>query len=334
MKIGIYSDPHITKKLHIIDNKWNESILDTFNSMYKKFKDYDVDLVVCGGDFFDKPVLEAKHVFLLSNIMDILSMYKFNTYFLLGNHEIESSDHNILSCLSNYNKVKVIEDLYKEGNLLFIPYSVYLENLDPSIFNDCVIFTHHDIYGSELAGGKVKASFGIDPNIFNKSKIVFNGHLHNRSVLGKVINVGSLFATQFGEIKEGSYSDYPSYYIYDTDKGSLETFNNKDSFAYITIPIQELNNALNSYDKDKLILRVLYNSEEDIKNVNINSLGICNLSYKKIINKDTLDETIVANTTSNIDIKELLSSYIDKDETLDNDSKERIKSKSFDILGG
>lgn len=331
MKFGIFGDPHITKKIQEFQTQWDKLVVEAFVDMYKTFDNNNVDVVVCTGDFFDKAVLEAKHVKLVSEVIDIMASKK--TYLLLGNHEIDSEEHNILSAydglIETIIPVTTLSDL---SGALFIPYNVDLSSLDSNMFKNRIIFTHHDIYGSVLAGGKVKASFGYDPNMFNDAKIVFNGHIHLRSTLGKVKNVGSLFSTQFGELSEDG-SDTPMYYIYDTETSNLSCFINHKSLFYVTCSINDIDKVVNETYKDlNLILRVSY-EEGSVEDFTVPD-NVLKVSKRKIISNNTLSSTEIVKNSTAIDIKEMISSYIDKDVSVPGADKSRLKDRCFSILGG
>ena len=334
MKIGIYSDPHITKKIQGLDNEWRSSILETFRDMYQTFRENGVDFIICCGDFFDKSILEAKHASLLNDIVKEFGNKK--TFMLLGNHEIDSNDYNILEVMSGYEQVTAVTDLMSIYGITFVPYNFNLKDVPEYLIKDNVVVTHHDIYGSVLAGGKVKASFGEDPNILSEARIVFNGHIHLRSVLGNIHNVGSLFSTQFGELHEGS-KDHPCYYIYDTESGNLQTFPNLKSIHFIAVNNTESDGKLLEYYKElgvPISLRISYDySKDETSYVVANSEDdFLNVSYRKNIKKGLSNTEVKRSET--LDIRALISSYINRDEDLSDDDKFRIIKKSLDILGG
>lgn len=334
MRYGIFSDTHITKKLPTIQSEWEDSIISTFESMYTTFKENDIKEVFCLGDFFDKPVLEARHVNLVNTIVKILSESGIFTYFLLGNHEIESDEHNILECLSKMHApIEIIsKPSYNEGagGIFCIPYNYKLEDIPPEEIEGRILFTHHDIYGSELAGGKVKASFGTDPNILSSARAVFNGHVHLRSKFGNVTNVGSLFTTQFGELKEGDLTDKPKYYILDTKTLELTEFVNEHSINYVTTTVDSLPRVLESYGTK--MLRIEY--EGDMPTDLVLDDKVLKTFYKKKLSKSLEDSSdkdeVVAST---LDMHQLIDSYVNKDETLSQESKKEILDKIVTVIG-
>lgn len=321
-KIGIFGDAHITKNMRSLQNRWEESVISSFMNMYKKFDEEEVEFVVGLGDLLDTPEIKAKHLHLLRPVFQMMNLRSYHTYLLLGNHEIESDSSNILEYLSEYENIKPVtdSDIIRE-QFAFIPYSVDPKELDPEFMKDKYVFTHHDIYGSDLAGGKVKAFFGLDPDIFKEAKKVFNGHVHLKSKFAKnIINSGSLLVSQQGELKVG---EYPSYYILDTETEAVTEYDNKFSMIYQAINMNEVS-KVTQYDGDKLVLRVDYEGEIPEKFINT-----AHTSWRKMITSIESSNTDVIRT-SNFDLKNYLIDYIDKDPNVTD--KEAYKKIGLEVL--
>ena len=325
MKVGIYGDVHITKNMRTLQSTWEDSVLYSFADMYKKFDENKVDFVVGLGDLLDTPEIKAKHLYLLRSVFAMMNCRDYPTYLLLGNHEIESDESNILEFLSEYENIKPITDWeIIRNDFLFIPYNVYPGGLDPEYIKDSYVFTHHDIYGSDLAGGKSKAFFGLDPDIFKDAKGVFNGHVHLKSkVSDNVLNAGSLVVSQHGELRVG---DYPSYYILDKETGKLDTYENKNSMIYLTVRPEEIESVLLKYpNHSRLVLKIEYSG--DLSKVDLN---ILHTSYRKLINDSDISESSKINHTS-FDLKNYLTEYIQNDESVkDKDSYIKIGMELLD----
>lgn len=321
-KVAIFGDVHLTKNMRSLQNIWEESATSSILNMYKIFDEEKVEFAVCLGDFFDKPVIEAKSLHFVLPILNIMNTREYPTYLLLGNHEIDDNEHNILEYLSEYENIKPVTDsnIIRE-QFAFIPYSVDPRELDPEFMKDKYVFTHHDIYGSDLAGGKVKAFFGLDPDIFKEAKKVFNGHVHLKSKFAKnIINSGSLLVSQQGELKVG---EYPSYYILNTETEAVIEYDNKFSMIYQAINMNEVS-RVTQYDGDKLVLRVDYEGE-----IPENFINTAHTSWRKMITSIESNNTDVIRT-SNFDLKNYLIDYIDKDPNVTD--KESYKKIGLEVL--
>ena len=329
MKVGIFGDVHITKNMRSLQHIWEKSATESILNMYKTFDDEGVEFVVCLGDFFDTPRIEAKHLHLLLPIFNIMNTRSYPTFMILGNHEIDDDDHNILEYLSEYENIKPVTDYdIFMREFVFIPYNVNPLDLSSKFTKDMYVFTHHDIYGSELAGGKTKAFFGVDPSIFKEAKRVFNGHVHLKSKIPyNIINAGSILTSQQGELRLG---DYPSYYVLDESTGTVTEYDNKYSMLYLSLDDSKPDlNSINKYEdqKDRLVLRIDY--EGDLPEYTLN---VAHMSWRKKISSISNDSSEIVKTT-NFDFKNYLVDHINNDSSVDNEVKQEYIKVGLEILG-
>lgn len=330
MNVAIYGDVHLTKKMSGIQSYWDDSALRVFSSMYNRFSELDVESAICLGDFFDAPRLEAKSVKLVTEILSLINNSSFPTYFLLGNHEIFDDDSNILDYLSEYDNIIPVTEVKEYEGKVFVPYNVNLEDLPEDLINGKYLFTHHDIYGSELAGGKVKASFGTNPRILQGARRVFNGHVHLNSAFGNIINVGSILKSQQGELRVG---EHPSYYVLYTDTGNIIHCHVTDDYiAPLTLNSEEYPCALDMYPPNvKFLLRLSYKDESQVLNIDSDPRILKFRIHKDVSNSSMESADVVRRS---IDIKELITTYIHKDDTVAPEDKEHMVSLGLSLLGG
>lgn len=322
MKIGCYGDVHLTKNMRTLQSLWDVTASKSIHNMYDKFDNENVEMVVCLGDFFDSPRLEAKHMRLVLPILQDINSRSYPTYILLGNHEAESEDSNILEMLGVYENIHPITDTQIIENMLFLPYYA-----DPSQFDmtDKIVFTHHDIYGSALAGGKTHAFFGLDPSIFARAKRVFNGHVHLKSRVSDVIvNTGSFLISQQGELVLG---EYPDIYFVDTRNGSYYVEPNKESMIYLTIDETEAGKVVQTgYDQAHCVLKVEY--EDEIPDIFINT---AHTTWRKKISSIESKENKEIHMDS-FDMNNYLIDYINKSPDVSDSEKEDYIKTGLEIL--
>ena len=330
MRIGVYADPHITRNMRNQQDLWETSLIDSFSNMYNCFREEKVDRIICLGDFFDRAVLQAKDYHLVNRILEIIQGSEsdsIETYFLLGNHEIDDNNQNILLFLEQLRNIHPVVNLFEDNNLLFIPYNVDPLNLDCKLFKDKVIFTHCDIYGSALAGGITKAFFGINPRLFSESIVVFNGHVHLHSVNDKVINVGSLLVSRFGELRLG---EYPKYYIYDTDTNEIRTFENEYSLIYVTVNQDNIEEIKTYKNLKRVNISYEYAEDEPPKiDTEFNSIRYIKLVSNK---GESLEKGTHKNEKSIIDIPQIISEHIKNDLNVSEDNKSKYIKTSLEVL--
>lgn len=320
MRIGIFGDVHLTKNMRSLQSVWEETAIKSITSMYDKFDEEDVEMVVCLGDFFDAPRLEAKSMDLVLPLLYSMDRRLYPTYILLGNHEAESSDHNILEILHAFDNISPITSPRYVENMLFLPYYA-----DPQLHinQGNIVFTHHDIYGSMLASGQVKASFGISSEVFKDARLVVNGHVHLKSRPARnIINAGSLLVSQQGELRVG---DYPSYYILDTNTLELKSFDNIHSMIYQAIDIKDTEKVV-KYESDNLVLRVDYEGE-----IPQEYIATAHTSWRKKIESIEDSKELVVNT-SNFDMKNYIVEYIKKDSNIPEEYRDSYVETALELL--
>lgn len=324
MIIGVYGDVHLTKNMRTLQDEWNTTAMKSIYHMYDKFDELNVESVVCLGDFFDAPRLEAKHMQLVLPILENINNRTYPTYILLGNHEAESEDSNILEFINTYDNIIPVTSLADIEGMLFVPY--HIDPNDVKINSDHIVFTHHDIYGSELASGKTKAFFGIDPDIFSNAKLVMNGHVHLKSKVRKnLLNAGSILISQQGELKVG---EYPSYYKVDTKTGEYESYDNEHSLIYLTANISDTEKIKSKgYDLGHLVLRLEYSGE-----LPESTLSPLHISYRKLVEDIGASEEIVIHK-ENFDMRNYLINYIKEDQEVSENDKESYVTTGLELLG-
>lgn len=322
--LGIFGDAHITKNMRSLQDKWDESVINSFTHMYKKFDEEKVEFVVGLGDLLDTPEIKAKHLNLLRPVFQMMNLREYPTYLLLGNHEIESDSSNILEYLSEYkNIIPVTDSDIIRGEFSFIPYNIDPTELDSDYIRGKYVFTHHDIYGSELAGGRTKAFFGIDPEVFSGALLVMNGHVHLRSRVNNIANAGSLLVSSQGELRLG---DYPKYYILNSSTGLMQEYDNEYSMIYLTTDSNKLS-EISTYNENNLVLRVEYSG--DLPDVRLPEAA--HISYRKLIDNISSND-IVSRSNKNFDMKSYLSEYIKKDTSVPEEDEEDYIKTGVELL--
>lgn len=198
-------------------------------------------MVVCLGDFFDKPQLTDQEI---TALQEVKWAKNIPHYFLVGNHESEEND-------LQYSSTKVLEAEYRviidkpmiydlaDIELAFLPYIVEsnkqpLETYFPKTGFPRILFSHNDILGLQMGPVVSKIGFSIE-EIEANCDFCLNGHLHNgQAVSNRVLNLGNLTGKDFGE-------DATRYahkvIIIDTDTFKFETIENPHAFNFYKVDI-------------------------------------------------------------------------------------------------
>lgn len=246
MKILFYTDNHFCQYSSILRSRGEkysvrlENQIETMNWLAEQSEAFDVDLEVCGGDFFDKNTLDAESITALN---DIIWSDK-PKIFIVGNHELSTADTSLNSLnvlaqkgfqiISNPQIISLSNiDLY------FLPYDNTLDKISDLIEPTCdrrIFFSHNDIKGINYGGFETKTGIDID-DINANCDLFINGHLHNYSKYGKVINVGNITGQNFSE-DALKYTHYAI--IIDTDTLEIKYLENPYALKFykldFTIP--------------------------------------------------------------------------------------------------
>lgn len=344
MKIGIYSDIHISRNSSIIPLYLNDKQQYTtrlnmcYDSMiwtYTMFKNNNVDMIVNCGDTFNSHIVTSDEVTTFTNIIN--ELYKphnecdFPTVkdiTLLGNHDKFNNTFNSMNLtkLTDYTQL-VDKYLYlslKNCDLYFISYyelDEFIENMlkmlndYPKQHEKSILFMHGDINGSQLTGNKrIENHIGTD-FLTKYFDIVINGHIHCHERIynqnnKQIYNIGSLTTHSFAD----SNKHYGGCYILDTDTFEIKFFKNPYQILFRTYDIKSDDDEINLHDtlnNDKdlnVILKIKcdYNRKESINRI---------LNDFKNILKHKYIFTYENNIKSNVNITDNVSASNDiKDE--------------------
>lgn len=250
MKICVYADNHFCKYSSIIRQRGNkyslrlENQIQSLNWVEQLAAYAGCKSIVCLGDFFDKPILDAEELSALSEI----NFYKNISHsFLVGNHELgdkfgEFNSVNALSRVCNahiFNKPTsfIVDDV----QVCFLPYLTEYNKLDDifkldsQIVNKRIIFSHNDIKGIQYGGFLTTSGFDID-DIKNSCDLFINGHLHNGCRINNVVNLGNLTGQNFNE---DAFKYEHCALIIDTDSLHIDFYKNPHAFNFYKVDFTE-----------------------------------------------------------------------------------------------
>lgn len=252
MKIGLYSDPHISAASSIVAGKQKkfsgrlDNLIESFKWMEEIFKQNDCVKVFCLGDLADKPDLTAEEITAMSQCQGIE-----DHIIVEGNHCRQDKDGliNSLSLLSNvYASPEVVS--IDDKKILLLPYNSTVVDLGQYKDVD-IILSHNDIKGYDLNGHILTSGYEIS-DILDNCKIFINGHLHNGGWLIKdrVVNLGQLSGMNFSSCG-GEWE--PAVGILDLDTFHLEIVENPYAYRFKKVQFDtlvKLKNYLNSLPEE------------------------------------------------------------------------------------
>lgn len=261
MRILTYTDVHISTKSSIINTRGNkystrlESCIKSVNWAENLADELNCDLIICLGDFFDKPHLTAEEITAVKEINWSNLPHKF----IIGNHDSDTTSlvFNSVERIRRDN-IEIIThpkiDEYDNYNLCYIPY-ITEDNrlpLDKYLLNNGksnLVFSHNDVKGLQAGLFKTKEGFDLH-DIDKKCRLYLNGHLHNGGWFSdRGLNVGNLTGKGFNE--DSSLYRH-GVYILDTDTWTIEFVENPYAFNFYkliinsTDDLSKLDNLLNN----------------------------------------------------------------------------------------
>ena len=302
MKILLFSDNHFCKNSSIVRGRGTkyslrlENQIQSLNWVEQVDVENNCDLVICLGDFFDKPVLTDEELTALKDIQ----WNNLHHYFIVGNHEssVNSLKYNSTRALESpihfiVDEPITIPDFSAGLDICILPYIVEsdrksLQEYFPTISRR-IILSHNDIKGLQMGSIISKEGFGVD-EIESQCELFINGHIHNGTKFCKNgYNLGNLTGQNFSE---NAFIYKHQVAILDTKTLKMEFIENPYAFNFYKI---EINN-----DDDFNILRGLKNNSlvsikckdylvEELKQYLENSANILNYKITIVYSESTTE---------------------------------------------
>lgn len=259
MKIFLYSDVHWSESSSIIKgrgDRYSQRLENLIKSVsWAENIGSGCDMVVCLGDFFDKPNLSAEEITALSEIQWADKPH----YFLVGNHDANINDLSFASTYvftnSNFHivseptKLDTVSSIFDATtNIYFIPYiiednreklSTYISSLngDANSFSDrTIVLSHNDLAGINYGNFISTDGFDVE-EIKQTCNLFINGHLHNAGFVDEaetILNLGNLSGQNFSE-DAFTYDHFCV--ILDTESLELTFISNPYAFRFYKIHI-------------------------------------------------------------------------------------------------
>ncbi len=310
MKILIFTDNHFCETSSIVrkfGTKYTirlENQIESLNWVEDTALKNNCDLVVCAGDFFDKPTLTDME---LTALQDIRWQPSLEHLFLVGNHEssVNGLRFNSVKSLERKPIMRVVSEPIKlcdaeEGfDLCFLPYVIESDRKSIKDYfgertdRKRIIISHNDIKGLQM--GMIVSQTGFEIADFEaNSDLTVNGHLHNgQKVSGKVVNLGNLTGQNFSE---DAFRYKHNVMILDTTTLKYELIENPHAFNFYKLSVKDesdiaqlsklKNNSIVSINCAKSMLESLQNALDSSE---------CIIESRVITIQDPTDSATVEN---------------------------------------
>lgn len=250
MKILLYTDNHFCEKYSILQtygtkySKRLENQIKSINWVEQMAVEQNCDLIICLGDFFDKPELNEYEITAVKDI----SWSNLPHYYIVGNHEsgVNELQFSSTKYLESDNHI-IVDAPRLVDNMLLLPYVVESDRLPLDKTFDLtkfptnlpkILLSHNDLKGIQMGVVESKTGYVLE-DIENNFDLCINGHLHNgQQVSKKVINLGNLTGKDFGE---DATKYQHNIMILDTVTLKYELFENPEAFNFYKLDILNKN---------------------------------------------------------------------------------------------
>lgn len=340
MRIGVYTDPHITRKINYLPDR-TQNIVDTLRDMYGIFSRHNVSKVVCCGDFFDKARILSSDMKLVSTVMEVLENSGLETVVLSGNHDFGDSKDSIADILNILPNVRTVSKFDCERiqgvDLIYVPYGCTLA--EESVSGRNIVFSHEEYAGMIIntLGTKSRSTKTIDK--YN-GRLVVNGHIHRFSQDTGFLNLGTCIPTKFGELESGSL---PCVAIIDTDnlKYILEPLTEPYRFYILSditsaVDLQSQVSKIHSGEQCKCCIRIDHTCDtEELSTVDLSRFKY--VSYRKMIPESSSLETqnvSITGSAQKVDVVPFIETRVNGDTELSETSKSLVLREVMNTLIG
>lgn len=313
--------------------------LSCLESLKRVMNENEVSKCIFGGDMFG-PVgdnisgeTQCAVVKFVSELAAECKKRGIPLEILVGNHDIINDATvfgiNKLVPYKYFDNVVVYEQPVVDGNYVYLPFSYdddYLNNFLENVSDkeNKIVFSHVDICGIEIGGGIVTKK-GVNLEILNKFKRVFEGHYHSFTNIGeKIIVAGSTQRLSFKD--KGVSRNNIVLYNEQTDEIKRESFTCPD---WLTFTDDNINEVLtvdnNNYVKIDLSMDILYTDEikqkvEQMKDKDIHIDVSRVVTNRKVENNITSEDEI-----------DVIQEFVNRSDN-DDEKKEKLIEKGINLI--
>ena len=276
MKFLIIGDPHFKNDNASETNQMIEEI-------YKLLEKNKYDKIVILGDILDThEKINLRPFFKATNF--IMNLSKITTvYVLIGNHDrmnnnIFLTEEHPFYGLKNKDNIFIIDKVFKENNLLFVPYvptGRFAEALKTIQYKEeevDIIFAHQEFENS---------IFSNQGDLIPENVSIYSGHIHNHIKIKNLTYVGTPF--------QHSFYDNPDKFILELNNSQGSIKEKKIYLNIIKKRIQEITvPELMDYkiDENYITKLLIKGDQKKLNNIKIQDiLKHPNIRYKLILDK-------------------------------------------------
>ena len=184
-RAAMFTDIHLGLKGN--SQEHNKMCLEFVDWMITEAKKFNAETCIFLGDLFH----QRNSINVLTfdygiKLIEKLSQNFETVYLIVGNHDLfyrSSRDIHSINYAKKYHNVKVLDDITKIDDCLFLPFLVKDEHKNLDFSGIKYVFGHLELPGYMLNNMIEMPEHGKETQeMFNKCEFVFSGHFHKRQV--------------------------------------------------------------------------------------------------------------------------------------------------------
>ena len=303
-KALIFTDPHV-------DCRGGSRVFRELQSAYFKEVMFPTaisegcDVIVCGGDFFDKrnSVSLATIDYITNEFIPLVKETGLPVYVIVGNHDIAFKNTNRINSLSIFKScdlITVVEDdlaiITTTGKPLVCCPWINPENEERLLsdlkevaisYNNPNLIGHFEIKGAKLDKSRL-CDHGVEADVLSGYSHVMSGHFHLPSRLANIEYLGATFHLNWGD-----YGSWRGFKTYDFGTDKIQDFENEYCiFTQLSLEeIEMINDAELERSCESMYVKIIVSRETDNLRVRIEE-AVHRVEKCMPLKVDVLDLTI------------------------------------------
>ncbi len=236
--VACFTDIHLGLKHN--SRRHNNDCVNFVEWFIKQAKKRECETCIMLGDYHHHRA--SINVSTLNYSMKILGMLNKafdKTYFIIGNHDLyyrEKRELNSIPMAELFSNIRLINEIYKEGNVSIIPWLVGDEWKKVSKIKSKYMFGHFELPRFKMNAQVEMPDQGqLHGEDFQYQDYIFSGHFHKRQQKGIIHYIGNPFGHNYAD-------------TWDTDRGAMflkwdgkpEYVNWEDGPRYIAMTLTDL----------------------------------------------------------------------------------------------
>lgn len=326
-----FTDIHFGKKNN--SKTHNQDCIYFLEWMISHAKERGIKTCIFGGDYHHhRSSINLSTLDYIMQSLDLLNSNFDKVYLITGNHDLfyrEKRDVHSLILGRRYDNIVIIDSMYNEGDVAFVPWLVGDEWKKIKNNKAKYMFGHFEIPGFKMNAMVEMPDHGtINKTHFKNQDYVFSGHFHKRQQMNNIIYPGNPFGHDYSDVWDFDrgcmtlkWDGYPEFINWEEQPKYIscnisDVIDNPDKFliekAYVKVTVdvgityEELNTLKKSLSEDYPVRELKFIPYKEETKTSECEIEVSNKSVDQVINEQlgTID-------SDKFDTKKLIKIYGD-----------------------